>query len=91
MSDIIGDLKGRTNNGSISLVTSNLDRPIDLETHNGKINIQTEKEPTNVRFDTSVHNGKITILDDTNFSNIIGDGDNLVKLKTYNGSIKVTK
>ncbi|WP_277678238.1 DUF4097 family beta strand repeat-containing protein [Gracilibacillus dipsosauri] len=91
MSDIIGDLKGRTNNGSISLVTSDLDRPIDLETHNGKINIQTEKEPTNVRFDTSVYNGKITILDDTNFSNIIGDGDNLVKLKTYNGSIKVTK
>ncbi len=91
MSEIIGDLNGRTNNGSISLLTSNIDRSINFETHNGKINIQTEEEPTNVRFDTSVHNGNIIIFDDNDFSNIIGEGDNLVKLKTHNGSINVTK
>jgi len=84
-----GKLFGKTNNGSISLVTYDLDRVIDFETDNGKIKIQTEKEPTNAIIDAKVDNGKVTIFGESNWDTVIGDGDNLIKLTTNNGMITV--
>lgn len=86
-----GDILGETSNGSITLVTQDLDRQIELETDNGKINIQTEKEPTNVIFDIKVDNGKVRMFGESNWDSVIGNGDNLIKLTTNNGGITVTK
>lgn len=86
-----GDLVGKTNNGIIELVTEDLERSIDLETDNGKIGVQTMQEPINVTFDVRVGNGKIKVFGDSNWDTVIGNGEHLIKLKTDNGSITVTK
>lgn len=88
---IEGDIFGTTNNGSIELVTTDLDRSIDLETDNGKIDIQTEQEPTNVTFDVRVDNGKVNMFGSSNWDTVLGNGDHLIKLRTNNGSITVKK
>lgn len=86
-----GEITGKTNNGKISLVTESLDRALELETDNGAINVQTEKEPTNAIFDVRVDNGSIKIFGNSNWDTVVGDGDNIIKLKTNNGSIRVEK
>ncbi|PKG25305.1 DUF4097 family beta strand repeat-containing protein [Niallia nealsonii] len=91
LDDVSGNIKGKTNNGRISIKTADLDRSIQLETDNGSIEIETEKEPTNVAFDVQVDNGRVNILDKYEGDAVIGNGDNIVKLKTNNGRISVTK
>ncbi|QGH33024.1 DUF4097 family beta strand repeat protein [Gracilibacillus salitolerans] len=91
LENVEGELAARANNGAISLVTENLDRNINFETDNGRIKIQSEKEPTNAVIDTKVDNGRINLFGDSDYNTIIGDGDNLVKLSTKNGSITVTQ
>lgn len=91
LDNVEGNLSGKTNNGSISLVTHDLDRAIDFETDNGKIKIQTEKDPTNVIFDIKLDNGKADIFGKTNWDTVIGDGEHLIKLTAGNGKITVTK
>ncbi|MBA2871195.1 DUF4097 and DUF4098 domain-containing protein YvlB [Anoxybacillus calidus] len=86
-----GKLEGKTNNGSISLITEELDRNINFDTNNGSISIKTEKEPTNVQFNVSVGNGKVNILNKYNGNAVIGNGENLIMLTTHNGSISVLK
>ncbi|WP_404458957.1 DUF4097 family beta strand repeat-containing protein [Oceanobacillus kapialis] len=84
-----GELNGETNNGAISLVTESLDRPMQLNSNNGKIKIETNQEPTNVTFDVRVDNGKIDMFDDSDWDTVIGDGEHRIKLTTHNGSITV--
>ncbi len=84
-------LEGETHNGSITLETEELDRDIDFKTHNGKIKITTEKEPSDVQFNVSVDNGKVDILNKYDRDAVIGEGKNIIKLATHNGSISVTK
>lgn len=86
-----GTLKGRLSNGHIKVLTKDLDRPIQLKTNNGSIVIQTEKEPTNVRFEVHKDNGKINILDQYSGNAQFGKGENLIELTTNNGKIEVTK
>ncbi|MGG1140448.1 DUF4097 family beta strand repeat-containing protein [Bacillus mycoides] len=86
-----GELEGQSKNGSLSLKTNELDRNLNFTTHNGKINIETEKEPTNVQFNVSVDNGKANILNKYNGNAVIGKGENLIKLTTHNGNISVKK
>ena len=86
-----GDIYGKTNNGAIEFIATDLDRSIELETDNGKIDVQTEQEPTNVTFDVRVDNGKVSIFGSSNWDTVIGNGENLIKLKTNNGSITVKK
>lgn len=86
-----GKIKGKSSNGRISVLTKDLDRPIELDTDNGRIEIQTEKEPTNTTFDVDTDNGSIDILDKYNGNAVIGNGENLIRLSTNNGSISVTK
>lgn len=91
MTNVSGDLKGDTNNGEIQANLKDLDRAIDLSCDNGRITIQTDEEPTNARFDVHVDNGRVNILNKYNGNAVIGNGDNLIKLSTDNGSINVTK
>ncbi|KAB8129529.1 DUF4097 domain-containing protein [Gracilibacillus oryzae] len=91
MEEVQGDIIGKTDNGAISLVTGNLDRSIDLQTRNGSIYIQTEKDPTNTTFDTSTHNGRVNLFDNPDWPVVTGDGNHLIKLSTHNGNITVSK
>lgn len=91
LNDVYGETKGSTVNGEIYVVTKDLDRPFQLKSTNGKIMIQTEKEPTNARFDVGVVNGDINILDKYTGDVTIGKGENLIKLTTVNGEVTVTK
>ncbi|MBE7106727.1 DUF4097 domain-containing protein [Bacillus cereus] len=86
-----GEIEGQSKNGSLTLKTNELDRNLNFTTHNGKINIETEKEPTNVQFNVSVDNGRANILDKYNGNAVIGKGENLIKLNTHNGNITVKK
>ncbi|MBM6648414.1 DUF4097 family beta strand repeat-containing protein [Bacillus sp. RIT 809] len=84
-----GEIEGQSKNGSLTLKTNELDRNLNFTTHNGKINIETEKEPTNVQFNVSVDNGRANILDKYKGNAVIGEGENLIKLTTHNGNISV--
>ncbi len=88
---VVGTLNGHTNNGAIYLNTSNLDQTMTMACDNGKITIQTDHDPTDVRFDVHVDNGHTNILNKYNDSAVIGNGDHVIKLTTNNGSIDVTK
>lgn len=86
-----GEIEGQTKNGSLTLKTNELDRNLNFTAHNGKINIETEKEPINVQFNVSVDNGNANILDKYNGNTVIGKGENVIKLNTHNGNITVKK
>lgn len=87
---VVGELVGKADNGHISLITEEIDQPIDLTTDNGKITIQTANKPTNVTFDIRVDNGKVDYFGESTWDTVIGEGDNLIHLKTDNGNIKLT-
>lgn len=89
MADVEGAIKGKTDNGSISLFTTTLDRPIDLKTDNGPVVIQTDSHPSNVTFDLRTDIGRVTVFGDSDYERVVGKGDNLIKIKTDNGSIKI--
>lgn len=91
LNEVEGDLVGRTNNGGIYLKTTHIDRPIDLQTDNGRIEIKTEKEPKNVVYDVKTGNGKVTIFENSNWDTMIGNGEHLVKLRTANGRISISQ
>lgn len=86
-----GAINGETDNGTISFVTNNLDRSIELKTDNGRIEIQTDNEPTNAFIDAKTDLGKIDIFGSENKNVTFGAGEHLIKLKTDNGRITVTK
>lgn len=85
-----GEIIGKTDNGRISLLTEDLDRPINLRTTNGKIDVNSKNKPTNAMLDLKTHNGKIQVFGSSEWDNIIGNGENLVKISTDNGSITIT-
>ena len=83
------ELKSKADNGKIILKTSNINRPIHLETDNGAIEIETDEKPNNVTFDIKMDNGKAKIFGSSDWDTIVGKGENLVKLVTDNGNITV--
>lgn len=87
LADVDGQLVGRTNNGSISLIAQEIDRPIDFATDNGKILIQTEHEPTNAILDIKIDNGKVDYFGESTWDTVIGDGEHVINLETKNGKI----
>ncbi|WP_099156705.1 DUF4097 family beta strand repeat-containing protein [Virgibacillus ndiopensis] len=91
LENVSGEINGETNNGKIYLETNDLDRPITLECDNGSIEIETENEPANATFNVRVDNGHINIFDKYSGNAVFGNGENLIKLTTNNGKIKVTK
>ncbi|WP_088051329.1 DUF4097 family beta strand repeat-containing protein [Virgibacillus dakarensis] len=89
MDDVNGEIVGKTNNGRISLSIHDLNQPLELESNNGRINVAAEKAPQNATFIVKTGNGKVNILNKYDGSTIIGNGDNVIKLTTDNGSITV--
>ncbi|WP_100010331.1 DUF4097 family beta strand repeat-containing protein [Lentibacillus sediminis] len=91
LADVEGKITGKTNNGSISFDTPDLDRSMDLETDNGSITIQTEEEQANAVIDARTDNGRVTVFGDSDWDTVTGDGDHEIKLRTSNGSITIEK
>ena len=91
LGNIAGEISGKTNNGAISLITEDLDRPIDLKTDNGRIEVRTEKEPEDAILDIKTDNGKVTVFGKSNWDTVIGNGNHVIKLTTDNGSITIEK
>ncbi|MBS4210061.1 DUF4097 family beta strand repeat-containing protein [Bacillus sp. FJAT-50079] len=89
LDNVEGELVGKANNGSITLITNQLNNPIDFTTDNGKIKIETEKEPENATFDADVANGKVRIYGHSDKHIVFGNGDHTIRLRTHNGSITV--
>lgn len=89
LEQVNGEIIGETDNGRIMLVTNNLERPIDLTTDNGRIEIITTTKPTNVKLDVKTDNGKIDVFGKKNEETVFGEGKNLIKLRSDNGGITV--
>ncbi|KQL35068.1 DUF4097 family beta strand repeat-containing protein [Psychrobacillus sp. FJAT-21963] len=89
MEYVNGNITGKTDNGRISLLTTTLNRMIDLETDNGSILVEAENEPTNVTIQAKTDFGGINILGEKNSRTVIGLGTNKVKLSSDNGKITV--
>ena len=91
LEQVSGEIIGKTDNGGILLVTEELDSPIDLTTDNGRIEIKSTNKPTNGIIDVKMDNGNIDVFGKKNEKTVFGDGENLIKLRTDNGKITVTK
>src|SRR5699024_8152637 len=78
LADVDGQLVGRTNNGSISLIAQEIDRPIDFSTDNGKILIQTEHEPTNAILDIKIDNGRVGYFEIFAWETVISEGEHVI-------------
>jgi len=91
LESVEGKITGKTDNGRISLVTNNLDRSIELTTDNGRIEIQSEKEPTNATIDVKTDNGRVNVFGYENKHTTYGKGENLITLRTDNGGVNITK
>ncbi|TQR16386.1 DUF4097 family beta strand repeat-containing protein [Psychrobacillus soli] len=91
MEHVNGHIIGKTDNGRISLLTSSLDRMIQLNTDNGSILVETENEPTDVSIHTKTDHGRVNVFGDKNSRTIFGNGANTVRLSSDNGKITVAK
>lgn len=97
--DLLGNIQAKTHNGRI-LIYYSKDAPaavkLTLETHNGGIKVTPPPNLSAVA-DISTRNGKIYSKlplsfeddDDTSYRGTIGEGEGLLMLKTYNGSIEL--
>ncbi len=89
LENIDGKIVGESSNGDISLVNDTLDQPVNLETNNGTISIQTKNEPKNVTIEVETDNGEISIFGNANAKTVFGKGKESVKLSSNNGDIIV--
>lgn len=86
---VSGDVAGETHNGMIKLKTTDLDRSVELRARNGKIDVISDRKPTNATLDLQTGNGSITYFGEKNWDTVIGDGDHIIKLTTENGKITI--
>lgn len=89
MKEIEGDVRAKTDNGRIHLVTADIERNIALETDNGSILLETQVEPKNATIRAKVDWGSISVFGLKNRKSIFGNGDHVVDLQSDNGSITV--
>lgn len=90
MENIGGEIVGESDNGKISFITESLDQPIELQTDNGQIDVQSKNQPTNAVLDLKTDNGKVRVFGESNWGTVIGNGENIIKLTTGNGNITIS-
>ncbi|MFS0748974.1 DUF4097 family beta strand repeat-containing protein [Oceanobacillus sp. 1P07AA] len=83
------NIVAKTDNGSITISNENLNNPMDLQTSNGKIIVNTGTELTNATLDLRTDNGSITVFGTKDWDTVYGSGENLIKMRTNNGSITI--
>lgn len=84
-----GEINGSTKNGSVTFLTDEFTSPVSLQTSNGKIKALTETEPNDVMFDLRSSNGKVRVFGESDWIPSIGNGKNIIQLRSSNGSITV--
>lgn len=87
--DSLGTINGKSNNGNVTIMTKTINQPMDLETDNGNILIQTQDQAKNVLYRVKPDNGRVTIYGQSTTEKVIGKGDIEIKLTTDNGNITV--
>lgn len=90
LDSVYGHIIGSSDNGKITMVNDHINQPMEFDTDNGRIEIETKKKPADVRFEARTSNGKITLFDQSYRKDaVVGDGKNVIKLRSQNGSITV--
>jgi len=85
----IGVIQGKTNNGNVTVTMDTIEQPMDLETDNGQIHLQTKDKAKNVQFNVKTDNGRVNIYGQTTTEKAIGDGNIKIQLTSDNGNITV--
>lgn len=91
LDQVEGSISGNTINGSISLIAEEWKLPIQLETINGDIELQTNSKPENSTFDATTKNGEVNLYGEHDLNKVFGQGKHVVELTTANGNITVTE
>ena len=91
MEYVNGDIIGKTDNGRISLLTTKIDRTIQLDTDNGSILVETENDPTDVSIHAKTDHGRVNVFGEKSSHIVVGKGANTVRLSSDNGKITVVK
>lgn len=89
LKDISGELKAKTKNGRVNIETESFENPMDLETRNGRITINSNQKPTNAMLDLHTRNGSINVFGSKDWDISYGDGENQIKARTRNGRITI--
>lgn len=89
LENIAGETEAKATNGRINVVTEGFDFPMELETVNGKIVIQSNQEPTNATLDLRTVNGSINVFGSKDWDVSYGNGENKIKARTTNGGITI--
>lgn len=87
--DSTGRISAESSNGTLTVITDNIEQPMDLETDNGQILVKTKGSSDNVRFEVKTDNGSVNIYGRSTTDKVIGDGNIVIKLASDNGSIIV--
>ncbi|MDN4495090.1 DUF4097 family beta strand repeat-containing protein [Ureibacillus aquaedulcis] len=87
--DSTGRITGESSNGMLTVITDNIEQPMDLETDNGQILVKTTNKSENIRFDVKTDNGSVNIYGQSIPEQAIGKGNIVIKLVSDNGSITV--
>jgi DUF4097 and DUF4098 domain-containing protein YvlB len=98
--EISGDLQLKTHNGEVTAIYADSAPPVcevSIESHNGNLDL-TPPANFSARADISTHNGKVSTdlpltirgsFGRKHITGTIGDGEGMLKMTTYNGSIKI--
>ncbi|MDQ0427421.1 hypothetical protein QOZ98_000246 [Planomicrobium stackebrandtii] len=89
MKQVEGNIRAKTDNGRIHLLTNDLDRNIKLETDNGSIMLQTWTQPKNTTIRAEVDWGTVSVFGLKNRHSVFGNGDHSVDLQSDYGEITV--
>src|SRR5690625_2130814 len=90
MEDLTGDITAESSNGRITYSIDHIEQNLDFTTYNGAIHIYTDKKPTNITLDAKTSNGSVRVFGEKDWDIMTGNGEYLVKLRSSNGSIKIS-
>lgn len=89
MRKVEGNIRAKTDNGRIHLLTNTLDRNIKLETGSGSIVLDAQNKPKNTTIQAEVDWGTISVFGSQNTNNVFGNGRHSVDLRSDYGDITV--
>ena len=89
LADITNHITGQTTNGRITFNHGTIEQNVDLQSTNGRIEVQLAREPEHAAFDLRTTNSRTEIFGNNNSTQQFGDGRYEVTLRTTNGRITV--
>lgn len=89
LKEIEGDVQAQTDNGRIHLLAADFERTISLETDNGSILLETNRQPENATINADVDWGTVSVFGSKKRRTVFGNGSHPIDLQSDNGSITV--